>query len=108
MQTSKICPCGSKAVRLFNNVWSCQRCIDLDAIVEEMHRKYATYRVKADTVSFEDRLERERAAARQRYYDRKARKQQHEQSNNTVTGEDAAGGLDGCGSGEVQLVHEAA
>lgn len=28
-----VCPCGTKAIRFANGCWTCQRCLDLDAMI---------------------------------------------------------------------------
>ncbi len=40
--TIHYCPCGDEGtIKLYGSMWTCQRCIDLDRFVTEMHVKKA-------------------------------------------------------------------
>ncbi len=48
------CKCGNPGVKkYFGNSWSCQRCLDLDRFVTEMHNKTRLKQDERYTISFE-------------------------------------------------------
>lgn len=73
----QLCPCGQPGVKRIGHFWSCQACLDKDAVVEKLHRAEK----RRDSMLPADEWEQRRIDRNQRqlakYYERKHQKETH-------------------------------